>query len=99
MNAACLVVGDDNVANLSGELDFSSVPGIWQQLKSLVQLGKIDCLSLTGVESSNSAALAMLIEARALAESSRQSLQIVDLPRGLKDLAAMSNVLALIETT
>jgi len=96
VSTARLVVKGEGVVNLSGALNFSSTPDIWLQLKALLEQGGVEQISLSGVESSNSAALAMLIEAKAMAKRLDRSLQITDLPEGLRDLANISNALELI---
>ncbi len=77
---------------LSGELDFSSVPKIWPQLQRLIQQEPQLELSLAEVSSSNSAALALLLEAVQAAGSVNKSLVLQDLPADLMDLAVLSNL-------
>ena len=97
MSDSLQLMEENGVALLSGELDFSSTPPLLLALKSLINKGSITRISLKNVESSNSAALAMLVEVKAMAKKHGQTVHIVDLPKGLSDLANMSNSLALLE--
>jgi len=77
---------------LSGELDFSSVPQIWPRLQHLIEQQPQLELSLAQVSSSNSAALALLLEAVQTAASVNKRLLLQDLPSDLVDLAVLSNL-------
>lgn len=71
-------------------LDFSSVPRLWPSLEKLLQAGGEVTLSLSDVSQANSAGLVMLVEARDLARKGSCELRLVDVPKELLDLAAMS---------
>ena len=77
---------------LRGVLDFGSVPVVWPRLEQLLLDGGDLTVSLADVESTNSAGLVMLLEARDLAHRHRHRcrLHLVDLPAELLDLARMS---------
>ena len=81
---------------ISGTLDFSTVPAIWPQLQQAIRAHEQLEISLQGVVSSNSAALALLLEAQDFAMAGGTSLHFSDLPRGMTDLAALSNALPLL---
>jgi len=66
------------------------VPDVWPALEQALCKGPGVTLSLAGVERSNSAALAMLVEARDVARRRGCALRLVDVPRELLDLASMS---------
>ncbi len=83
-------------AGLEGELDFASVPRLWPELAALIDQTPQLQLSLAGVTSSNSAALALLLEAAEHARQRQHSLSFADLPQGLIDLANLSNVAELV---
>jgi len=87
---ASLTESGDAHWELSGVLDFASVPGIWPRLEGLVQAGGDLTLSLSGVEQANSAGLVLLVEARDLARRVGCRLQLTDVPGDLMDLARMS---------
>ena len=95
MSQAALQV-EGNRLTLSGTLDFASVPELWPQLQQQLAGGSDIELSLAGVSSSNSAALALLLEALDEAGKRGVKLRIADLPQGLSDLANLSNALELL---
>lgn len=76
---------------VAGELDFDSVMALWPQLRSAVSSGAQVQLSLEDVVSSNSAAMALLLEAKQLAKSSGGELHVSDVPTALMDLLRLSN--------
>ena len=82
---------------LRGVLDFASVPVVWPPLEQLLRDGGDLTVSLADVESTNSAGLVMLLEARGMARRYRCSLRLVDVPAELLDLARMSGCEDLIE--
>ena len=79
-------------ASLSGTLDFSSVPALWPGLKGLIGRESRLELSLADVVSSNSAGLALLLEAVQQAAADAHQLSLADVPQGLLDLAELSNL-------
>jgi phospholipid transport system transporter-binding protein len=79
-------------AVLSGTLDFSSVPVLWPELQRLIARESRIELSLADVASSNSAGLALLLEAVQKASADAHELRLKDVPRGLLDLARLSNL-------
>jgi len=91
VNEAGLERGADGRVRLSGDLDFTTVPVIWPELESLLRDGSAIELSLAGVDHTNSAALAMLIEALAVAKRNGGRLVLADIPAELLDLARMSS--------
>lgn len=76
---------------LSGRLDFTTVPLAWKKLAPLLSVSGPLVLSLGGVTGSNSAALAMLIQALEQADSAGCGLKMVDFPPDLMALAQMCN--------
>jgi len=94
VSKAELTLGHDGMATLSGTLDFISVPEVWSELKLLLEQRQISKLSLKDVNTCNSAALALLVEAKAAAGD---DFSICDLPNDLQDLAKMSNLLPLLQ--
>jgi len=97
MGAASLQVVGEGHASLDGVLDFDSVPRVWPALSGLIaQQAQLE-VSLAGVASSNSAALALLLEALEFAKSHGCALRFTHLPQGLADLAGLSNVSGLLD--
>ena len=96
MSEALLKAAGAGRWEISGTLDFSTVPVVWPQLQQEIRAHKQLEISLQGVVSSNSAALALLLEAKDFAAAGGASLRFSDLPRGMTDLAALSNALPLL---
>ncbi len=92
MSLASLQVIDDGQLRLSGELNFDSVPAVWDELQLKIHAGGQLVLSLSGVTHSNSAGLAMLVEALELAREQDVQLRFEAIPESLMDLARMSNI-------
>ena len=92
MADASLTQAGEGEARLSGVLDFSTVPGLWLELRGLIGEGSALDLSLSGVTSSNSAGLALLVEALQKASSGACKLRFQDVPQDLVDLAELSNL-------
>ena len=63
MSEAQLTAAGDSRFELSGTLDFASVPQIWPALDAALRDGATLTLALGGVERANSAGLVLLIEA------------------------------------
>jgi anti-anti-sigma factor len=76
--------------SVTGALDFATVPGVWTELSALIAKGGDLVLSLSSVDSANSAGMVLLLEARDLARRTGCRLELVDVPPALVDLASMS---------
>jgi len=79
-------------SRLSGTLDFESVPRVWPSLAEKIRASRRLEVSLEGVEKSNSAALALLLQGLELARRSGCELRYKEIPPPLLALARMSNV-------
>ena len=79
-------------SQLSGVLNFTTVPGVWPLLARRIRQSKRLVVSLAGVEKANSAALALLLEGLELARHSGCALEYSDMPQELLELARVSNV-------
>ena len=97
MSEATLAGHGDGQWLLAGVLDFSTVPVVWPELEKVLASEADVVLSLAGVERANSAALAMLLEARDQARQRGCRLELVEVPRDLLDLASMSQCEALLD--
>lgn len=75
---------------ITGNLDFNTVPGLWRQVKHLLNCPEM-VLSLAQVKGCNSAALVFLLEV--IAEAARQGtrLRLEGVPERLYDIARMYN--------
>ena len=98
MNSVSLDATGSNHWTFKGELDFSTVPDAWKLLHPLLRGGDSVTLSLAGVSRSNSAALALLLQAVDVARQSGARLRLEDLPEELASLAHMSNLDLLFES-
>ena len=92
MGAARLSEDAEGKASLTGALDFSSVPVVWPELKRLIERQPRLELSLAEVTSSNSAALALLLEAMRTAATAMHELVLRDVPEDLLALADLSSL-------
>lgn len=79
-------------SQLSGVLDFASVPEVWPPLARRIRQSRRLVVSLAGVEKANSAALALLLEGLELARNSGCQLEYREIPAELLELARVSNV-------
>lgn len=91
MGEVTLSGGDGDGWVLTGDLDFSSVPALWAELRSRIMPGEPLTLSLKGVDHANSAGLVLLIEVIDAMRKNGAPLQLRDIPGELLDLARMSN--------
>ena len=96
MPEAALTLAGDGEARLSGPLDFSTVPGLWTELREAIEREPRLELSLADVTSANSAGLALLLEALQKASSSAHELRLREVPEELLALAGLSNLTTLL---
>ena len=87
-----LVIEQPGLAVLRGRLDFATVPQVWLEVQAWLVHGTTVTLSLREVTTSNSAALALLLEAISSAQEHAVTLSIQDIPTDLLDLARLSNL-------
>lgn len=77
---------------IKGDLDFQTVPRVWRASQSLFANSQSLRIDLSGVESSNSAGLALLIEWMRFAESSNRSIEFQNLPEQMKQVAQLCGI-------
>ncbi|WP_456408105.1 STAS domain-containing protein [Thiolapillus sp.] len=77
---------------LTGVLDLSTVPDLWQEMSTQIRNNKQLSISLQGVKSASSAALALLLQGLDEAQQVGCKLRYEDIPRDLQALARVSNV-------
>ena len=90
--AATFVVESSGSAVLHGPLDFTTVPTLWPEIQAWLARNTTAVLSLGAVTATNSAALALLLEAIGYAKEQAVTFTINDIPTDLLDLARLSNV-------
>ncbi|MBX9299293.1 STAS domain-containing protein [Chromobacterium vaccinii] len=82
-------------ASLSGRIDMASCAGLARPLAQLAAQGPLR-LDLSGVESADSAALALLLSARRAAAAAGHPLTLSGMPAGLATLAGLYDLEALL---
>ncbi len=81
---------------IEGELDFQSVPPLWQALAPRIAEAPRLVLSLDGVARANSAGLALLLAALERAAACAHELRLEAVPGNLLELAELSNARGLL---
>lgn len=77
---------------ISGDLDFQTVPRVLSASQSLFANSQKLIIDLSGVNSSNSAGLALLIEWMRFAESRNCSIKFLNLPEQMRQVAQLCGV-------
>jgi phospholipid transport system transporter-binding protein len=90
LTGAALNESGKGVWRIAGDVDFASVPGLWERLAPLIEKRHKLTLSLRDAGRTNSASLALLLEARGHAQRHGCKLRLRDLPDDLIDLARVS---------
>lgn len=93
---AAQLCADRDCWRLEGVLDFASVPALVAEGAALVRTQPELIIDLAGVESTNSAGLALLLEWLDLARAQGCALCYRHLPDALCRIAALSNALSLL---
>jgi len=78
--AAATVERDGDTHSVRGELDFDSVPDVWEMTEPLLAAESIQRIDLSGVRRANSAGVALLVEWLRQARSRQRELVFVNLP-------------------
>ena len=95
MSRVQLIPGSDGIWRLRGELSFASVPEVLRKSGDLFANDGDLTLDLQGVDAADSAGLALLLEWLAMSQQRKQRLRLRNLPKGLQDIAEVSNLGAL----
>ena len=77
---------------ISGDLDFRTVPDVLKASQSLFANNNSLTIDLSGVESSNSAGLALLLEWMRYADLNAHSITFLNLPDQMKEIAQLCGV-------
>ena len=85
----------DRVA-VGGRLDFESARGVLERVAPAIESAPSLTIDLGGVTSSNSAGLALVVEWLGIARRSGHELALVGVPGGLRQLARVCQVDALL---
>lgn len=92
MNAARLDPGAEGRFRLSGALSFHTVPDLWQQTRGLFNGCPALTIDLSGVERSDSAGLALLVEWMREAARCGAELRFVNMPAQMLAIARVSSL-------
>ena len=90
---------DGGAARLSGTLDFDTAARAQAELSRLIARESEFTIDLGGVERSNSAGLALLVECLAEAARHGHRVRFAGIPEGLGQLAKVSEVDALLDAS
>lgn len=99
MKGARLITVGPGRLRVEGVLDFGTVNDLVAEAVALFPAGGRLRIDLEGVESANSAGLALLLEWLAQARSRRLDLRYLNVPDSLERIAALSNLGPLIPRT
>lgn len=77
---------------LRGDLTVDEVPGVYRQSKEWLDTGLPRCIELSALESTDSSAIALLLEWAEWARSRGQEIEFLDPPEGLRTIAGLSQV-------
>ena len=89
---ARLIAAGEGRLRVEGALDFDSVSPLVAESEVLFRRNARLRIDLSGVETANSAGLALLLEWMDLARSRRIDLRFLNLPESLVRIAAISNL-------
>ena len=87
----------DGHYSLSGKLDFESVPDLLEESLQWFQNGENISIDFDGVESANSAGMAVLIEWKSIASAKNLSINYKNIPTTIEHLADVCKVYELLK--
>lgn len=87
---------DKNRYEVSGELNFVTVPQLLEQAGDLIQSGESVSIDFEKVDSANSAAMALLIEWKSVAAQNDAKVTFTNLPKQIERLAEVCGVNSLL---
>jgi phospholipid transport system transporter-binding protein len=88
--------GTPGTLGVSGVLSFETAAAALRAIQSALAAGSVARLDLTGVHQSDSAGLACVLAVTAKADRSGRTLQVVQIPAGMRVLAQVCEVEPLI---
>ena len=92
MSEASIQVGKNGRLEIHGDLNFDSVPGLWNQCCArFSERNELD-VDLSQVERSDSAGLAMLVECLRQAHQSGKTLRFFNIPAQMLAIARVSSL-------
>ncbi len=99
MSVARLIDAGGGRVRLEGALDFTTVTDLLARGEPLLREAESLSIDLAGVETANSAGLALLLEWLDIARARRATLRYVNMPASLTRIAAFSNLRDLLPVT
>jgi phospholipid transport system transporter-binding protein len=92
MSNVSIQVGENNRLEIHGDLNFDSVPGLWEHCCArFSERNELD-VDLSQVERSDSAGLALLVECLRQAHQSGKSLRFFNIPAQMLAIARVSSL-------
>lgn len=76
---------DNGVLTLGPEINFETVPDIWQMIKK--QVSELHTIDMSQVQQFDSSAVALVIECKKLAKKSKYKIEVKNVPADLLALA------------
>ncbi|MFZ2235669.1 MAG: STAS domain-containing protein [Dokdonella sp.] len=95
--AATVAVTDDGVLRLNGHIGYANADALLPVGRKALADGRVTQVDLAGLKSSDSATLAMLLAWAAEAARGKHRLVMSGAPDGLRALARLANVEALLQ--
>lgn len=92
MSEATLASSEDGQFRLSGALNFTTVAPLSEQIFGLIDQGDATKIDLSGVEHSNSAGVALLVESTRYAQAQNKSIQFVNMPEKMLAIVKLSGL-------
>jgi len=93
MNAVELIITEDNVVQIQGELNFYSVRNLWERSRlALIKITPKIRIDLSNVTHCDSAGLALLTEWQRLANKMNRKIVFENLPQQLLNIANVSRL-------
>lgn len=98
---ARIVKQEQNLYGIEGELNMQTVPTVADALSDLILHldNKVLMFDLRGVTRSDSAGVALLVDAMQLAAAKKINLQFTHLPQQMKEIAGISGLLEILPIT
>ncbi len=91
-----MTADDDRLKRLSGRLTVSEVPGVYREHLDWREHGPPEAIDLSGLEASDSSAVALLLEWKAWARRAGRDIRYENPPEALRTIAGLSHVDALL---
>jgi len=93
-----IILGEDGLIHLRGELTFESTPAIYEELEQKFQSsGEVISVDLAEIDRTDSAGLALLLEWQAMANQQHRRLNVRNAPDNLIQLAKLCEADKLLE--